>query len=125
MTVLLLLLVVVLVFVNGFFVAAEFAIVRSRPSRLQQRGNEGDRRAQRALNQLDHVDEGVATCQVGITLASIGLGFAGEPAIADLIEPVVGDVVGETGSHAISFAIAFTIVTLLHVTLGEQAPKML
>jgi CBS domain containing-hemolysin-like protein len=125
MTVLLILLVFVLVFVNGFFVAAEFAIVRSRPSRLQQRGNEGDRRAKRALFQLDHVDEGVATCQVGITLASIGLGFAGEPAIADLIEPALGDVLGESGSHALAFAIAFTIVTLLHVTLGEQAPKML
>jgi CBS domain containing-hemolysin-like protein len=125
MTALLLLLVFVLVFVNGFFVAAEFAIVRSRPSRLQQLGDEGDRRAQRALYQLDHVDEAVATCQVGITLASIGLGFAGEPAIADLIEPALGDVLGDNGTHALAFAIAFTIVTLLHVTLGEQAPKML
>ena len=125
MTAALLLLVAVLVLVNGFFVAAEFAIVRSRPSRLQQMANEGDRRAQRALVQLERVDEMVATSQVGITLASIGLGFAGEPAIADLIEPVVGDVVGEGGSHALSFAIAYALVTLLHVIFGEQAPKML
>jgi CBS domain containing-hemolysin-like protein len=125
MTAVLLLLVVVLVLVNGFFVAAEFAIVRSRPSRIQQRADEGDRRAARAMHQLEHVDEYVATCQVGITLASIGLGFAGEPAIADLIEPVIGDVVGEAGSHAVSFAIAYAVVTLLHVIFGEQAPKML
>lgn len=125
MTVALLLLVVALVLVNGFFVAAEFAVVRSRPSRLQTRAEEGSRRAQRALRQVENVDEYVATSQVGITLASIGLGFAGEPAIADLIEPVLGDVIGTGASHALAFAIAFTLVTLLHVTFGEQAPKML
>jgi CBS domain containing-hemolysin-like protein len=125
MTAVLLLLVVVLVLVNGFFVAAEFAIVRSRPSRIQQRANEGDRRAARAQNQLDRVDEYVATCQVGITLASIGLGFAGEPAIADLIEPLLGDILGGGGTHALAFVIAYTTVTLLHVIFGEQAPKML
>ena len=69
MTALLLLLVVVLVLVNGFFVAAEFAIVRSRPSRLQQRADKGDKRAARAMRQLENIDEGVATAQVGITLA--------------------------------------------------------
>jgi CBS domain containing-hemolysin-like protein len=125
MTAVLLLLVVVLVLVNGFFVAAEFAIVRSRPSRIQQRANEGDRRAARAQNQLDRVDEYVATCQVGITLASIGLGFAGEPAIADLIEPLLGDILGGGGTHALAFVIAYATVTLLHVIFGEQAPKML
>jgi CBS domain containing-hemolysin-like protein len=125
LTAALLLLVAVLVLVNGFFVAAEFAIVRSRPSRLQKLADEGDRRATRAMNQLDLVDEYVATCQVGITLASIGLGFAGEPAIADLIEPVFGDALGEGATHALSFAIAYAIVTLLHVIFGEQAPKML
>jgi CBS domain containing-hemolysin-like protein len=125
MTAALLLLVAFLVFVNGFFVAAEFAIVRSRPSRLQKRADEGDRRATRAMGQLDRVDEYVATCQVGITLASIGLGFAGEPAIADLIEPLFGDALGEGATHALSFAIAYAIVTLLHVIFGEQAPKML
>ena len=125
MTAVLLLLVVVLVLVNGFFVAAEFAIVRSRPSRIQQRANEGDKRAARAQNQLDRVDEYVATCQVGITLASIGLGFAGEPAIADLIKPVLGDALGESGTHALAFVLAYAVVTLLHVIFGEQAPKML
>ncbi|HEY8430730.1 MAG TPA: CNNM domain-containing protein, partial [Sandaracinaceae bacterium] len=118
MTALLLLLVVALVLINGFFVAAEFAVVRSRPSRLQRRADQGNKRAQRALAQVNNVDEYVATSQVGITLASIGLGFAGEPAIADLLDPALGDVVGEAASHALSFAIAFTIVTLLHVTFG-------
>ena len=125
MTALLLLLVLVLVLVNGFFVAAEFAMVKSRRSRMEQLAKEGDGRAGLALRLMDHVDEYVATSQVGITLASIGLGFAGEPAIADLIEPVIGDVIGDTGTHAIALAIAFAAVTLLHVILGEQAPKMI
>jgi CBS domain containing-hemolysin-like protein len=124
-TVLLLVLVLVLVLVNGFFVAAEFAIVRSRRARIEQLANEGDRRATRALDQMDHIDEYVATSQVGITLASIGIGFLGEPAIADLIEPVVEGAVGEGLAYAISFFIAYSIVTLLHVILGEQAPKQL
>src|SRR5688572_9255239 len=117
--------VVVLVLVNGFFVAAEFAIVRSRKSRIEQLADEGDRRAALALHQMTHVDEYVAASQVGITLASIGIGFLGEPAIADLIEPIIGDVFGETGTHAIAFAIAYAIITFLHVTFGEQAPKMI
>ena len=124
-SVLLLFFVFLLVVVNGFFVAAEFAIVRSRRSRIEQLANEGDKRATVALNQMDHIDEYVATSQVGITLASIGIGFLGEPAIADLIEPVVEGVVGDALAYAISFAIAYAVVTLLHVILGEQAPKQL
>ncbi|HEX6116534.1 MAG TPA: hemolysin family protein [Solirubrobacterales bacterium] len=123
--VLLLLAVVVLVLVNGFFVAAEFAIVRSRKSRIEQLADEGDRRAALALHQMTHVDEYVAASQVGITLASIGIGFLGEPAIADLIEPLLGGVLGEGGTHALAFVIAYAIITFLHVTFGEQAPKMI
>jgi CBS domain containing-hemolysin-like protein len=123
--ILLLLGVVVLVLVNGFFVAAEFAIVRSRRSRIEQLAQEGDKRADIALRQMDNVDEFVATAQVGITLASIGIGFLGEPAIADLIEPVLGDVIGETGTHALAFVISYAIITYAHVTFGEQAPKMI
>jgi CBS domain containing-hemolysin-like protein len=123
--VLLLLGVALLVLVNGFFVAAEFAIVRSRRSRIEQLAQEGDRRAQIALSQMDNVDEFVATAQVGITLASIGIGFLGEPAIADLLEPVLGDVLGETGTHALAFVIAYAVITYAHVTFGEQAPKMI
>ena len=122
---LLLLFVVVLVLVNGFFVAAEFAIVRSRRPRIEQLAEEGDRRAAVALGQIDHVDEYVATAQVGITLASIGIGFLGEPAVADLIEPLFGGVLGDSGTHVLAFVIAYALVTFAHVTFGEQAPKMI
>jgi CBS domain containing-hemolysin-like protein len=125
MTVVLLLLVLLLVLVNGFFVAGEFAIVRSRRSRIEQLANDGDKRAVLALDQMDHVDEYVATSQVGITLASIGIGFLGEPAIADLIEPLIEGPVGHGVAVVISFVLAYTIVTLLHVIFGEQAPKMI
>ncbi|HEY7456658.1 MAG TPA: hemolysin family protein [Solirubrobacterales bacterium] len=121
---LLILLVFLLVGVNGFFVATEFAIVRSRRSRIESRAEEGRRAAQLALHQLDHVDEYVATSQVGITLASIGIGFLGEPAIASLIEPLFEGALGTATSYILSFLIAYSAVTLLHVIFGEQAPKM-
>jgi CBS domain containing-hemolysin-like protein len=116
--------VLLLVAANGFFVAAEFAIVRSRPSKLKGMIDDGNRRAELALRQVEHVDVYVATSQVGITLASIGIGFLGEPAIAKLIEPVFDGVFSHAVALAISFFLAYTIITLLHVILGEQAPKM-
>jgi CBS domain containing-hemolysin-like protein len=123
MSVLLLVLLLVLIAINGFFVAAEFAVVRSRRARLEQMRDEDVRGASRALDQLDRVDEFVATSQVGITLASLGIGFLGEPALAELLEPLFG-----FASHAIALALAialaFIIVTFLHVILGEQSPKM-
>ena len=122
--VVLLLLVGLLVLVNGFFVAAEFAIVRARRSRMEQLVEEGNKAASRAIRQIDHVDEYVASSQVGITLASIGIGFLGEPAIADLLEPVLEGAVGHGAALVISFILAYAIVTLLHVVFGEQAPKM-
>ena len=122
---LLILLVLVLVAVNGFFVAAEFAIVRSRRSRIEQLAAEGNRSARVALDQMDHVDEYVATSQVGITLASIGIGFLGEPAIARLIEPLFEGAFGEAASFALAFIFAYAVITLLHVIFGEQAPKMI
>jgi CBS domain containing-hemolysin-like protein len=125
MSVLLLVFLLLLIAVNGFFVAAEFAIVRSRRSRLEALRDEGARRAAIALDQIDHVDQYVATSQVGITLASLGIGFLGEPALAELLEPLFSGVFAHTIALAISIAIAFTIVTFLHVILGEQAPKML
>ncbi|MCL4287474.1 MAG: DUF21 domain-containing protein, partial [Thermoleophilia bacterium] len=109
--VLLLLVVALLVLINGYFVAAEFAVVRSRPSRLQQLADGGDKRARVALEQLDRVDEYVATSQVGITLASLAIGFLGEPAIASLIEPVLEGWVGHAAALAIAIVIAYVIVT--------------
>ncbi len=123
MTALLLSAVVLLIFANGFFVAAEFALVRARRSRLEEQANAGDRRAARVVRQLDGLSEYLSACQFGITLASLGIGFLGEPAIADLVEPLFGDV-----SHAvaapISIAIAYILVTAGHITVGEQVPKI-
>jgi len=124
-TVLLLVLVVLLILVNGFFVAAEFALVRSRHSRMQELAKDGLGSARLALRQMDHVDEYVAACQVGITLASIGIGFLGEPAIAELLEPVLGDVFGHGAATVLSVVIAYALITYSHVLAGEQAPKMI
>jgi CBS domain containing-hemolysin-like protein len=122
MTAVLLVLLFVLVAINGVFVAAEFALVRSRRSRMEQLAAEGSRGASSVIEQLDRIDEYLAACQLGITMASIGIGFLGEPAVAELVEPIFGGL-----SHgvavAISVAIAYTLVTTLHVVVGEQAPK--
>src|SRR3954469_16627368 len=102
MSVILLILMMLLIAVNGFFVATEFAIVRSRRTRLEQLRDEGDRRAPLALDMIDHVDEYVATSQVGITLASLGIGFLGAAALAELLEPIFGGIF----SHAVALALA-------------------
>ena len=125
MTALLLILLVLLVFVNGFFVAAEFALVRSRRSQMEKLVEQGSRGAELALRAIDRIDEYLSAAQVGITMASIGLGFLGEPAIAKLVEPIFGGVLGHGFAVAISVTIAYTIVTSAHVIVGEQAPKML
>jgi CBS domain containing-hemolysin-like protein len=125
MRVLLLVLLLVLVAINGLFVAAEFALVRARRSRLEDLAQEEVRGAEQALAQLGRIDEYLSACQVGITMASIGLGFLGEPAIAELLEPAFGGVMSHGLSLAISIAIAYIIVTALHVIIGEQAPKMM
>ncbi len=122
MTALFLALLLLLVLINGLFVAAEFALVRTRKGRIENLAKEGESGAEEALEQLDKIDESLAACQFGITLASIGIGFLGEPAIADLIEPIIGDSAGAT---AVSFAIAFAVATSLHITIGEQVPKMI
>src|ERR1700709_316968 len=88
MSVLLLVLLLLLIAINSFFVAAEFAVVRSRRARLPQMRDEGVRGSTRALEQLDRVDEFVATSQIGITIASLGIGFPCQPALADLLHPI-------------------------------------
>ncbi len=115
----------VLVLLNGVFVAAEFALVRSRRSRLEQLAEENeDAAARRTLNQLDHIDEYLSACQVGITMASIGIGFLGEPAIAALIEPLL-DEFAHAVAYPVSLGLAFALATSLHITVGEQVPKMM
>ena len=117
-----------LILANGLFVAAEFAIIGTRPSRIEQMAEEGDRAAQRVgeiVHDRNRTDRYIATAQLGITLASVGLGMYAEPAIAHLIEEPLHDWFGLEGGivHTISFLIALLLVTYLHVVLGEMVPK--
>jgi CBS domain containing-hemolysin-like protein len=117
-------LVLLLVLANGFFVAAEFALVSLRRSRIQLLADGGSKAAKRVLALLDNLNAFLSAAQLGITLASLALGWIGEPAIARLLEgPFAG--LSEGWRHGISFAIAFSIITSLHIVLGEQAPKLL
>jgi CBS domain containing-hemolysin-like protein len=124
MSVLLLVLLLLLIAINGFFVAAEFALVRSRRGKIEQLAQEGESGADAVIEQLDKIDESLSACQVGITVASIGIGFLGEPSLAVLLEPIFGGL-----SHGVavglSVAIAFALVTAIHISVGEQVPKML
>jgi CBS domain containing-hemolysin-like protein len=124
MTVLLLLAVVVLVLLNGFFVAAEFALVRVRRSRIEEEAEEGRRGAGMVLRQLDDLSKYLAACQLGITFTSLGIGFLGEPAVASLIEEALGESVPHGVSLTISIGLAYLITTSLHITIGEQVPKI-
>jgi CBS domain containing-hemolysin-like protein len=124
MTALALAALLVLVLVNGFFVAAEFALVRTRRGRIETLAEDGARGAAGVLRQLDQIDRYLAACQLGITMASLGIGFLGEPAIAALLEPALEGPVGEGTAIVIAVALAFTIATALHITVGEQVPKM-
>jgi CBS domain containing-hemolysin-like protein len=113
---------VVLVAANGFFVAAEFAIARLRPTQAEEFVREGRPGAKSALHAVQHIDSYLSACQLGITLASLGLGAVGEPAFHHALEPVFGQNTEVVGV-AVASAIAFTIITVLHVVLGELAPK--
>ena len=119
-----LLAVVLLVAANGFFVAAEFALVGVRSSRIETLVASGSRSAKRLMELLQNLNAYLSACQLGITLASLALGWIGEPAIARLLEsPLSG--LSDTLRHGIAFAIAFSIITSLHIVLGEQAPKLM
>ncbi|HEX8422100.1 MAG TPA: hemolysin family protein, partial [Pyrinomonadaceae bacterium] len=123
LTVLNILLVFLLVFANGFFVASEFALVGVRRSRIATLAAAGDQRAQRLLGLVDNLNAYISATQLGITLASLALGWIGEPAIAHLLEVPLKGRVSETVMHTIAFAVAFGIITFLHIVLGELAPK--
>jgi|SRR5215204_28470 len=116
--------VAVLIAVNGFFVSAEFALVRARRSRLETLERKGARGARLALRQIDGIDSYLAACQLGITMASLGIGFLGEPAIASLLEPTLGEFFSHTVAVAIAITVAYLIVTFAHITVGEQVPKI-
>jgi CBS domain containing-hemolysin-like protein len=125
-------LVIFLVLANGFFVASEFSLVAVRKSRIEALAAEGSAAAKRLLDLLNNLNVYISATQLGITLASLGLGWVGEPAVAALLEPVlirIGEMTGATflaaGAvlHTISFIIAFSFITFLHIVFGELAPK--
>jgi CBS domain containing-hemolysin-like protein len=115
----------VLVALNGFFVAAEFALVRVRESRITQLEQEGSARAGVVHGVLRDLDSYLSVCQVGITMASLGLGWVGEPAVAHLIEPVLGalGITSERVITVVSVVLGFGVITYAHLVFGEQAPK--
>lgn len=123
-----LLLAIALLFLNAFFVLAEFAAVKARPTQIEVLVAAGNRRARIMERIQAHLDEYLSVCQVGITLASIGLGFVGEPAFAELLFPVV-KWAGITGvattitAHGIAVAVAYLLVSFLHIVIGELVPK--
>jgi CBS domain containing-hemolysin-like protein len=123
-TALLLLAVLVLVLLNGFFVAAEFALVRVRRSRIEEDAEQGQRGAALVVRQLDDLSRYLAACQLGITLTSLGIGFLGEPAVASIFEELLGESLPHGVTLAISIALAYAITTALHITIGEQVPKI-
>jgi len=116
----------VLVVVNGFFVAAEFALVKIRLSRIEHMVAERRLFARTARWLAQRLERSLSACQLGITMASLALGAIGEPAFAHFVEPVLRAIGVESESvvHAVAFAISFTVVTALHLVIGEQAPKV-
>ena len=118
-------LVILLVLANGFFVASEFALVGVRRSRIEMLASSGNKQAQRLVGLLDNLNRYISATQLGITMASLGLGWIGEPVFAYLLEAPLKGRVSDITLHTISFTVAFAIITFLHIVLGELAPKTL
>ncbi|AJH01030.1 hypothetical protein LF65_04493 [Clostridium beijerinckii] len=118
--------VILLVFMNGFFVATEFAMVKVRKSRIETLAMEGNRNAKHTLKVVKDLNSYLSACQLGITLASLGLGWVGEPAFAEMLRPLINLFnLPEITLHSISVVLGFSIITGLHIVLGELAPKSL
>src|SRR5437899_691186 len=116
-----------LVALNGFFVTAEFALVKIRGSQIDTLAAEGSKRATFAKQVKDNLNAYLSACQVGITAASLGLGWLGEPFLARMLQPffAFAEIESPAVIKSISFALAFSAITFLHIVLGEQAPKIL
>src|SRR5215207_8152434 len=114
----------VLVAANGFFVATEFAVARLRPGQVTKWVSDGRPGAKSVQHAIEHIDAYLAACQLGITISSLGLGALGEPAFHHILEPVFGEA-AQLAGIGVASAIAFGIITLLHVVVGELAPKSL
>lgn len=121
-----LLVVALLLFANAFFVATEFALVSVRKTRLAQLSKEGNKLAKIALDSINHLDRSIAAVQLGITIASIGLGWVGEAALVKLIQPLFNflpDSMQAVATHSLAVSIAFALITFMHVVIGELMPK--
>lgn len=117
---------IVLLFANGFFVAAEFAVIAAGPSKLEHLASTGGRRARAALRSANEVSLMLSAAQLGITMASLGLGFVAEPAVAHLLEgPLHSLGLPAAAIHTVAFVIALAIISFLHMVIGEMAPKNL
>src|SRR5919112_2541741 len=124
MTALLLVLTALLIALNAFFVMGEYALVRSRRTRLEAMREDGERGASLALVEIDEIGDYISTVQVGITFTSIGIGALGEPVLADLFEGWFGDAISHGLAIAISIAVAYVIITSAHIVAGELVPKL-
>ncbi len=123
-TTLSLLAIIALLAANGFFVAAEFALVKARGTRLESLANEGSSAAKLTVRMQQNIESYLAACQLGITMASLGLGWVGEPAVAALLEPLFLSMgLPETLLHTTAFVVGFLIFSSLHIVVGEQVPK--
>ncbi|MGG2198043.1 hemolysin family protein [Paenibacillus validus] len=118
-------LIVVLIALNGFFVAAEFAIIKVRNTRIDTLAQSGHLSARIAKTITGNLNAYLSACQLGITLTSLVLGWVGEPTISKVLEPILKEWLGlsPVAMHAVSFIIAFSVITAFHITLGEQFPK--
>jgi len=118
-----------LVSANGYFVASEFALVSVRRARLEARAAAGSRNARSALRLLDNPTVFISAVQLGITLASLALGWIGEPTLAAMFEPIASSIASEGRAgyvaHVVAIVIAFSLITFLHIVLGELMPKMI
>lgn len=123
-----LLLALLLIMLNAFFVLAEFAAVKARSTQMDVLAANGNKRARQMQHIQTHIDKYLSVCQIGITFASIGLGFVGEPSLAKLIKPFVlmagAGIATDVTAHGIAIAIAYLIISFLHIVIGEQVPKL-
>jgi CBS domain containing-hemolysin-like protein len=113
-----------LVLVNAFFVIAEYSLVRSRRARLEAMADDGRRGARLALMEMHQIGDYIAACQIGITMASIGIGALGEPAIAHVFESLFGTAIGHSAAVVVSVVIAYLLITVAQSIVGEIAPKL-
>src|SRR5437588_209804 len=115
---------VVLIGVNAFFVIAEYSLVRSQRTKLEAIRDEGSRGAAVAIDQLDSINEFISTCQVGITMTSIGIGAMGEPALAHLLEGALGHALAHGVAVVLAVVFAYALITSSHIIAGEIVPKL-